>query len=145
MNGKNARKLAQSIIDSNIYMTLGTTNGRTSWVAPLFYGKDKKNRFYVISQPASRHVSHLTHSPRISFAIFDSHAPEGKGNGIQGTGVMKECKGFTLKRALKHYHTDFIPCTQEAFTNGPYRLYRIDPTAMYILDPEAKTDKRVKI
>lgn len=145
MNAKNARKLAQSIIDSNIYLTLGTTNGRNSWVSPLFYCKDEKNRFYVISQPGSRHVRYLTHNPQISFAIFDSHAPEGKGNGIQATGVMRECEGITLTRALAHYHTDFIPCTKDAFTQGAYRLYRITPSTMYILDPEAKVDKRLKV
>lgn len=145
MNRTEAKHIAQDIINSNIYLTLGTTDGNRSWVSPLFYCKDEKNRFYVISQPSSRHILNISSHQSVSFAIFDSHAPEGKGNGVQGDGVMKECRGVALTQALKTYHTDFIPCTKEAFTQGAYRLYQITPKRMYILDPEAPTDKRIEV
>lgn len=145
MNKTEAKHIAQHIINSNIYLTLGTTDGKTPWVSPLFYCKDEKNRFYVISQPSSKHIKNLQQQPHVSFAIFDSHEPEGKGNGVQGDGVMRECVGHNITRALRYYHTDFLPCTRDSFTRGPYRLYRITPKRMYILDPEATTDKRILV
>jgi uncharacterized protein YhbP (UPF0306 family) len=145
MNKTEAKNIAQNILDTNIYMTIGTTDGKRPWVSPLFYCKDRKNRFYVISQPSSRHIVNISSNRAISFAIFDSHAPEGKGNGVQGDGSMKECRGKELEQALRYYHTDFIPCTKEALTRGPYRLYRIRPNHFYILDPEAPTDKRIEV
>ncbi len=145
MNRTKANNIAQEIIDSNIYLTLGTTDGKQSWVSPLFYCKDNKNQFYVISQPTSRHIRNIASQRSISFAIFDSHAPEGKGNGVQGSGTMKECKNKELTNALQYYHTDFIECTKKAFTTGPYKLYKITPRTCYILDPEAKVDKRVNV
>jgi len=145
MNKTEAKLIAQDIINTNIYLTLGTTDGKKSWVAPLFYCKDKKNRFYVISQPHSKHIKNISSKAHVSFAIFDSHAIEGKGNGVQADGSMKECKGRDLTVALTYYHTDFIPCTKEAFTHGAYKLYRITPKHTYILDPEASVDKRIQV
>lgn len=145
MDAKKAVTIAQAIIDTNIYLTLGTTDGTTSWVAPLFYCADNKNQLYVISQPSSRHIRDIASNRHISFAIFDSHAEEGKGNGIQATGIMKECKGTQIANALRFYHTNFIPCTKDSFTKGPYRLYKITPKKIYILDPDAPTDKRIQV
>ncbi len=145
MNRTEIKKIAREIIDSNIYLTLATTDGKRVWASPLFYCTDKKNRFYVISQPGSRHIQNILSNQSISFAIFDSHAPEGKGNGLQGEGSMQECKGKAVSYALRWYHTDFLPCTNESFTKGPYRLYRITPTRTYILDPEASVDKRIRV
>jgi uncharacterized protein YhbP (UPF0306 family) len=78
MNKTEAKLIAQDIINTNIYLTLGTTDGKKSWVSPLFYCKDKKNRFYVISQPHSKHIKNISSKAHVSFAIFDSHAIEAK-------------------------------------------------------------------
>lgn len=144
MKLKELVRTAQSILDTNTYLTLATTDGKHAWVAPLYYCRDRKNRFYVISQPHCRHARHIALNSRVSFAVFDSRAPEGVGNGVQGTGHMTQLFGRSLKYALKYYHTDYIPCTETSFMDGPYRMYQLTPERMYVLDPDAPVDKRVK-
>jgi len=86
-------------------------------------------------------------NPSVAFAIFDSHAPEGTGNGIQasGTVTLLETKEEIIE-ALKHYHTTFIDCTPEDFIDDkPYRLFKLIPDEIYVLDPDAEVDKRIKV
>ncbi|MEI6690742.1 MAG: pyridoxamine 5'-phosphate oxidase family protein [bacterium] len=137
--------LAQNIIKSNIYLTLGTTNGHMSWVAPVFYCHGEDGCFYFSSQKNSRHIKDLNFTNRVSFAIFDSHAGEGKGNGIQGTGKVNHLSGKSLTRGLKIYHTSFLAPGETKFRPGVYQLYRLKPTCMYVLDPECHVDKRVLV
>ncbi len=138
-------RLARQIIHHNCYLTLATSGNNRPWAAPLFYCTDAQYRFYVISRPGSRHIRQSQGKTQVAFAIFDSHAPEGKGNGVQAWGQMELCRGTRLVEALTYYHTTFIPCSTKAFTTGPYRLYRITPKRVYVLDPHAKVDQRVEI
>lgn len=137
--------LARQIIHTNIYLTLATAGPRP-WASPLFYCTDTNHNFYVSSQPHSHHIQNIKKNPRVALAIFDSHAAEGTGNGVQATGRMTQCRGLQLTQALKHYSTTFGECTKEAFTKGAYRLYRITPLHFYILDPqETHIDKRIEV
>ena len=140
-------QLAKDTITQNIYLTLSTTDKETSWAAPLFYCTDSENNFYYISQMDSLHTQHILKNPKVAFAIFDSHAPEGKGNGIQASGVVKLLEtDVEIHNALKYYRTTFIDCKPEDFTgNKPYRLFRITPDKFYVLDPEADVDKRIEV
>lgn len=78
-------KLAKDIVKNNIYLTLGTSDG-DPWVAPLFYCVNENYNFYFISQLDSLHTKQMLKNPKVAFSIFDSHAEEGKGTGIQATG-----------------------------------------------------------
>lgn len=138
-------RLARQIITHNCYLTLATVRNNKPWAASLFYCTDSQYRFYVISRPGSRHIRHIQVNNHVAIAIFDSHAPEGKGNGVQAYGRMELCRGTHLAQAITYYHTTFIPCSIKAFTNGPYRLYRITSERVYVLDPHAKVDQRVEI
>ncbi len=146
MNTKRALvQLAQRYIKENIYLTLAT-QGKTPWAAPLYYCRGPKNALYVASQPSSRHIRNLRYNPHVAFAIFDSHAPEGQGNGVQGSGTLSVCQGERLKEALRYYHTSFFPCSEDTFKKGPYRIYKIQPRHLYILDPEeTQVDTRIEV
>lgn len=139
-------QIAKDIIKNNIYLTLGTTNGVIPWVAPLYYCVDPNYNFYFISQMDSLHTQHLLKNQNIAFAIFDSRVPEGKGNGIQGSGKAYLIKDEELPESLRYYHTVFIESKPESFTgNAPYRMFKLTPEHVYILDPKASTDKRVEV
>ena len=136
---------AKSIVKNNIYLSLATADG-DPWVAPLFYCTDPQYNFYFISQLDSVHTKHLLKNPMVSFAIFDSHQEEGKGNGIQAAGKAYRVPDEDIDEALKWYHTTFIALTKELLTGpAPYKLFKIIPDKFYILDPGAKVDKRIEV
>lgn len=139
-------QLARGIIKNNIYLTLGTTDGETPWVAPLFYCVDEDYNFYFISQLESLHSKYVAINPKVAFAIFDSHAKEGKGTGVQGSGEVHIVKDEDLPKEINNYHTTFIEVKPEMLTgNAPYRLFKLIPNKLFVLDPEAKVDKRVEV
>ena len=139
-------KLVHKIISENIYLTLGTADDRP-WVAPLFYAFNPVRRlFYFISQMDSLHTRHILKNPHVAFAIFDSHQKEGSGNGIQGDGQVFLMADKELPEGFKYYHTSFVETKPESFIgNTPYRFFKLIPDHIYLLDPEAKTDKRVEV
>lgn len=146
MTDEELEKTARGIIKDNVYLTLGTTDGRTSWTAPLFYAVSDDYVFYFISQLDSLHTQHLLKNPAVSFAIFDSHQKEGTGNGVQCSGKAYLLPDTELVEAFKWYHTTFVPMKAEIFkAPAPYRFFKLVPEHLYVLDPDAPTDKRVEV
>lgn len=139
-------KKAIEILKSNIYMTLATTDGKLPWAAPVFYCLDEDFNFYFISQMDSLHTVHILKQPKVAFAVFDSHQAEGQGNGVQGTGIVHLLEGVDVVEGLKHYSTTFIEMKPEILASpAPYRLFKLETDSFFVLDPEAPTDKRVKV
>lgn len=137
--------LARNVIKGNIYLSLGTSDG-TPWVAPLFYCVNVKFEFYFISQLDSLHTKHILKNPEVAFAIFDSHAEEGKGKGVQGLGNVEMIGEENLEKEIKNYHTTFIEIKPTLLKgNAPYRLFKMIPLKLWVTDPEAKDDKRVEV
>ena len=138
-------KLAKDIIKNNIYLTLGTSDG-DPWVAPLFYCVSSDYGFYFISQLDSLHTKQMLINPKVAFSIFDSHAEEGKGTGIQAVGNIHMIDENELEDEINNYHTTFIDIKLD-FLKGdaPYRLFKLTPSEVWVTDPEAKVDKRVKV
>lgn len=146
MTNEELVKIAKAIVKSNIYLTLGTSDGKISWTAPLFYAVSDNFTFYFISQMDSLHTRHILRNPNVSFSIFDSHQKEGTGNGVQGSGKVYLLPENELDEAFKWYHTTFVPMVKESFTgNAPYRFFKLVTDHFYTLDPEAPTDKRVEV
>ncbi|HUW21330.1 MAG TPA: pyridoxamine 5'-phosphate oxidase family protein [Candidatus Bathyarchaeia archaeon] len=146
MKQEEFNKIAKDIIKNNIYLTLATADG-DPWIAPLYYCIDDKYHFYYISQMDSVHTRQIFKNSKVAFAIFDSCLPEGKGNGIQASGIVYFLKkDKEIKQALKWYSTTYIECKPESFkSSAPYRLFKIVPEKFYILDPNAPIDKRVEV
>lgn len=138
-------KLTKDIIKNNIYLTLGTADGNP-WVAPLFYCVNDTFNFYFISQLDSFHAKQILKNPKVAFSIFDSHAEEGKGTGIQAMGDIHMIDEAELETEINNYHTTFIEIKPE-FLKGdaPYRLFKLTPSEVWVTDPEAKVDKRVLV
>jgi uncharacterized protein YhbP (UPF0306 family) len=141
------RKLAVEIISTNIYLTLATA-GDHPWAAPVYYCADTQlYNFYFSSQLDSRHSKHIVNNPAVAFAIFDSHAVEGSGNGVQGIGTAQLLeKTEDIQHALQYYHSKYVGCTVSDFDETqPYRLFKITAHSLYVLDPHHPVDKRVEV
>lgn len=145
MNNMNLTKLAKDIIRTNIYLTLATA-GETPWAAPVYYRPDDQYNLYFVSQPASLHGQHINRSSQVAFAIFDSHQAEGSGVGVQGLGVATVVEASELSEALRWYSSSFIKLKAELLTGkASYRMYKLKLKKIFVLDPNAATDKRVQV
>ncbi len=146
MNQQELNQKAKDIVNSNKYVSLATTDQSRPWIAPVFYCKDDKYNFYFISQPESLHIKHLKFTNEVAFAIFDSHQEEGQGNGVQGSAKVELLEGDQIEDGLKYYSTSFIEMTTESLREpSPYRLYKMIPEKVFILDAEADVDKRIEV
>ncbi|MBU2101706.1 pyridoxamine 5'-phosphate oxidase family protein [Patescibacteria group bacterium] len=154
---KDLDELAREIIETNQYMTLGTSDGKgSSWVAPLAYAHDKNWNMYFVSLPDSRHSSDLKKNNEAVVAIFDSHQAVGEGVGLQIEGIIKETNIKNIPLAAKTYFSKKYPYgrnMKEAFASAlrelldgkVYRFYQFTPTNVWMNDPNAKTDVRVEV
>ncbi len=137
---------AKDIIKNNLYLTLATAEGNSPWVAPLYFCVDSSYNFYFVSEIDTKHARDIQINPEVAFAIFDSHSEVGKGSGIQGSGNVQIVKDEEVASELANYHTDFIKLTPEMLKgSAPYRLFKLVPDKIFVLDSEAKPSKRVEV
>ena len=146
MNKKAFAQMARKIMQENIYLSLGTYSTKSGpWVSPLYYCVDKNYNFYYASQLTSVHAKNIFQNSSISFAIFDSQVPEGMGRGVQIAGKASLVKKSELKDALKVYKSKFLSPELLSDKNAPYKLFRLTPKQIFVRDPEANVDRRVRV
>lgn len=145
MDQQKLNNLAKRIIRKNRYATLATA-AKEPWASPVYYCVDQDWNFYYASLLSAKHSQNILKNHRVAFAIFDSRQKEGTGNGIQGIGRVCQLKGLAMIKALRWYHTQFFPAKPATFRRARfYRLFKIVPEHVYVLDPEASVDKRVEV
>jgi uncharacterized protein YhbP (UPF0306 family) len=102
--GRDLGAIARTIIDSNLYMTLGTAGDEGDpWVSPVYYAPAGYSEFYWVSYPEARHSRNLAVRPRVSIVIFDSRAPIGTGQGVYMSAVARELADRDLDRGIEVY------------------------------------------
>jgi hypothetical protein len=76
-------EMARHVIDTNRYLTLGTTepDGR-SRLSPVYFTHVDYRDLYWVSSPAARHSMNIAARPEIAIVIFDSTAPIGQGQAV---------------------------------------------------------------
>ncbi len=146
MTHEKLQKLATQIIRDNIYLTLATADG-LPWAAPVYYCVDDQYNFYFSSQLDSLHSQHILRNPSVAFAVFDSRAKEGTGNGVQGVGTARLLEQVEeLEHALQYYSSSYVSCSVSDFDGSkPYRLFQITTQRLFVLDPDYPVDKRVEV
>jgi Pyridoxamine 5'-phosphate oxidase len=74
---------ARRVIDTNQYMTLGTTDpdGRPR-LSPVYYTPARYTDLYWVSSPAAQHSLNLADRPEAEIVIFGSTAPVGQGEAV---------------------------------------------------------------
>jgi hypothetical protein len=134
--------IARTIIDSNFYMTLGTSNeaGRP-WVSPVYYAASGYAEFYWVSSPEASHSSNLAARPEVSIVIFDSRAPIATGQAVYMTAVAEELTGADLDRGISIYsgrseaHGAREWELEDVLPPSLHRLYRATASGHWVLDP----------
>jgi uncharacterized protein YhbP (UPF0306 family) len=155
---KNLNKLAKEIIENNQYVTIATTNEKGKpWISPVAYTLDNDYNLYFISMPTSKHGKNIEVNNNIAAAIFDSQQLWGDGIGLQIEAKVEIVKLKDIPRAIKLYAFRKYPYgglnTEKAMhfaksmvlDGKKYKIYKITPKTVYMNDPNADTDVRVKI
>jgi uncharacterized protein YhbP (UPF0306 family) len=146
---RSRRAIARAIIDSNLYMTLGTADetGRP-WVSPVYYAPAGYTKFYWVSSPEAQHSRNLAARPEVSIVIFDSRQPIGTGQGVYMPAFAVELKGEDLDRGIgifsrrsrEHGASEW---TREDVTPpSRHRLYRAVASGHSVLGPH---DRRIPV
>jgi len=141
--------LARKIVDSNLYMTLGTADedGRP-WVSPVYYAPLGYTEFVWVSSPEARHSRNLATRPQVSIVIFDTGASIGTGQGVYMSAVAEELAGADLDRAIEPYSRRAEAHGGEAFTRDDlsaparHRLYAATATEHFVLNTN---DERIPV
>jgi Pyridoxamine 5'-phosphate oxidase len=143
---------ARSIIDGNLYMTLGTADeaGRP-WASPVYYASAGYTEFYWVSSPEATHSRNIAARPQISIVVFDSHAPVGTGQGVYMSAVAEELAGVDVENGIDVFSRGSVAHgarewgLQDVQGPAPYRLYRATASAHSILDPAAHPNRRTPV
>jgi uncharacterized protein YhbP (UPF0306 family) len=148
-------QIAKNIIDSILYMVLGTAdeNGQP-WVSPVYFSSEKYREFYWMSSPEVRHSRNILSRPQISIVIFDSRVAVGKGQAVYMAATAEELTRDNFDRGLQVYNGRFQnPAERGARTIRPgdvqvpaiYRLYRAIVQEHWVLDPAGHPDHRTPV
>jgi Pyridoxamine 5'-phosphate oxidase len=105
------RDIAKTIIDSNLYMTLGTADesGRP-WVSPVYFAScDHYRDFYWVSSPDATHSRNLAQRPALSIVIFDSRVPAEREAGPLAAGELLPPADSRMYRATVSAYSILCP------------------------------------
>jgi general stress protein 26 len=108
MNLQDPGIVAKAIIDSNMYMVLGTADeSGEPWTTPVYFGHSEYREFYWISSPEVRHSCNVAVRPEVSIVVFNSQIPVGKGQAVYMSATAEEIVGNDFDRGLDIYNGRF--------------------------------------
>ncbi|MDQ4028081.1 MAG: pyridoxamine 5'-phosphate oxidase family protein [Actinomycetota bacterium] len=121
--------VARDIIDTNLYMTLGTADGAgRPWVSPVYYAPASYKEFFWVSSPEARHSRNLVTRSEVSIVIFDSRVPPGTGQGVYMSAVAPELNDVDFVRGI-----DLFSRRSQAHGVGPWGPEDVLPPARHRL------------
>jgi hypothetical protein len=134
--------IARTIIDANLYMTLGTADeAGAPWVTPVFYAAAGYTELYWTSSLEARHSRNLARRPQASMVVFDSQVPAYTGQAVYMTATAEELAGAALDRGIEVFpgpaeRGGRALTLEELRPPSPYRLYRATVSQHWILCPD---------
>jgi uncharacterized protein YhbP (UPF0306 family) len=150
--------IARNIIDSILYMVLGTSDEHGQpWASPVYFSSEKYKEFYWMSSPEVRHSRNVLLRPQISIVIFDSRVAVGMGQAVYMSAVAEELSGVELDRGLQIYNGRFqnpaereergvrMITAEDVQAPALYRLYRAIAQEHWVLDPAGRPDHRTPV
>ena len=144
--------VARLMIDSNMYMVLGTADGSgRPWVSPLYFAADGYTEFFWVSSPEATHSRNLALRPEVSIVIFDSQVPIGTGQCVYMAAFAEEVSEGDLDRGIDIFsrmsaaHGGRAWVRQDVLGPAPYRLYRATASEHWALDPTSHPDRRTRV
>ncbi len=76
-------EMARHVIDTNRYLTMGTTEpDQRPRLSPVYFTHVDYRDFYWVSSPAAHHSMNIAAQPEIAIVIFDSTASIGQGQAV---------------------------------------------------------------
>ena len=146
-----------AILVENRYLSLGTSDRRGPWVAPLAYvinGLPFELVFY--SSTESRHAIAINENKNVAFSIFNSTLGSDEADGVQGDGVVREVSEHELPLLVPLYFERSFADIQirknwerpwkEFRGNNPLRFYAIKPLHIYLpFLTDERTDSRIEV
>ena len=152
MNLQEPGIVAKAIIDSNMYMILGTADeSGVPWVSPVYYAAVGYREFYWVSSPEVRHSRNIAERSQISIVIFNSQAVIGTGQGVYMSAVAEQLTGSELDRGIEIFsrtslgHGGHEWKREDVQVPALYRLYRAIALEHWILDPVNTPDHRIPV
>jgi hypothetical protein len=150
-----SREVARAIIDSIVYMVLGTADeAGQPWVSPVYFASEKYREFYWMSSPEVKHSRNILLRPQVSIVIFDSRVAIGMGQAVYMSALAEELTGIDFERGIQIYNGRFqdpreqgVRTITAADVQSPalYRLYRASAQEHWILDPDGHPDHRISV
>jgi len=147
--------LARKIIDSNMYVVLGTADeSGQPWVTPVYFACMEYKEFYWISSPEVRHSRNIAVRSQISIVIFDSQVAVGTGQAVYMSAVAEELNSVDFDRGLDIYNGRFsnpaehgvrVIKSEDVRAPALYRLYRATASEHWVLDPAGRPDHRTPV
>ena len=144
--------LARNIIDSNMYMVLGTADeSGQPWVTPVYYASAGYTEFYWVSSPEVRHSQNIAVRPQISIVIFDSRVPIGTGQGVYMSAIAEVLTGAELDRGIEIFSRSSLAHgghewkREDVGVSTLYRLYRATALEHWVRDPVGRPDHRTPV
>jgi Pyridoxamine 5'-phosphate oxidase len=141
--------IAKTIIESNLYMVLGTADeaGRP-WVSPVYYAPAGYTEFHWVSAPETTHSRNLAARPQLSIVIFDSRTPISTGQGVYMSAVAEQLTGTDLDRGIGVFsrrsqaHGANEWTRADVLSPARLRLYRATASEHFVLGPQ---DRRIAV
>lgn len=147
--------IARSIIDSILYMVIGTADeSGQPWVSPVYFASEKYREFYWMSAPGVTHSRNILVRPQVSLVIFDSRIAVGMGQAVYMSAVADALADVELERGLQIYNGRFtnpaehgvrLIKAEDVQEPAPYRLYRATAHEHWVLDPNSRPDHRIPV
>jgi pyridoxamine 5'-phosphate oxidase-like protein len=144
--------VARDIIDSNMYMVLGTADemGRP-WVSPVYYASAGYTEFLWVSSPEATHSRNIAIRSQVSIVVFNSQVPIGTGQGVYMSAVAEELTDHGLDRGIEIFsrtsegHGGRAWTLEDVGPSALYRLYRATASEHWVLDPAGHPDHRTPV
>jgi uncharacterized protein YhbP (UPF0306 family) len=147
--------MAKNIIDTNMYMVLGTVDeSGQPWVTPVYFACREYTEFYWMSSPEVRHSRNLAVRPQISIVVFDSQVSVGAGQAVYMSAAAEELTGIDFDRGLDIYNGRFsnpadhgvrLIKSEDVQAPALYRLYRAIASEHWVLDTVNRPDHRIPL
>ena len=152
MNLQDLGIVAKAIIDSNMYMVLGTADEfGEPWAVPVYYASTGFTEFYWVSSPEVEHSRNIAVRSRVSIVIFNSRAIIGTGQGVYMSATAEQLTGSDLDRGIELFSRTSLGHGghewKQEDVQGPAlcRLYRAIVSEHWVLDPVNKPDHRIPV
>ena len=138
-DARQLRAVAESIVDSNRFMTLATADrDGLPWASPVWYAPVGYGEFLWVSSPEARHSRNLAVRPDLAIVIFDSHEAGGwKALYLSATAEQLEDVEEGIEIYSRHGEAQGLKrwTRDDVVPPARHRLYRATVTERFVLDP----------